>query len=181
MYAIDLSPTAQLRPLEPWQAEEFLAHIDRARPNVDPYIPWCTFSPDLESARKTLQKYANFQAADTGRIAGIWLEGTLVGGVMLFGMDAASGHAEAGCWLEEAGQGHGLITAAMRVLLDWAFDTRGLHRIVWECWDRNERSQATAQRLGFTHEGTLREEFLYRGERRNTMVFSLLTTERKKD
>ncbi|MER7035436.1 RimJ/RimL family protein N-acetyltransferase, partial [Streptomyces albidoflavus] len=40
---------AQLRPLEPWQAEEFLAHMDRARALVDPWIPFAAAATDLDS------------------------------------------------------------------------------------------------------------------------------------
>src|SRR5690349_18694011 len=119
MYAIDLGG-AQLRPLEPWQAPEFLAHIDRARETVDPWIPWASLSTDLASATATLQRYADKTAADTARLYGIWLDGTLVGGTMFVRFDAAGGTCEVGCWLEPAGQGRGLITKAVTVLIDWA-------------------------------------------------------------
>src|SRR4051812_15895212 len=64
MYSIDLGEGAQLRPLEPWQAEEFLAHMDRARDTVDPWIPWASLSTDLESATARLQRYADLAAQD---------------------------------------------------------------------------------------------------------------------
>ncbi|TXS07838.1 GNAT family N-acetyltransferase, partial [Streptomyces sp. wa22] len=107
MFILPLRENAQLRPLEPAHAQEFLDHIDRARPNVDPWIPWATFSTDLASATATLQRYADRQATDTGRIYGIWQDGTLVGGVMFTRFDTASGNCEIGCWAEEAGQGLG--------------------------------------------------------------------------
>src|SRR6188474_1452957 len=102
MFSIDLGDGAELRPLEPWQAEEFLAHMDRAREFVDPWIPWASVSNDLAAARRTLQRYADMQAADTGRIYGIWLDGVLVGGTMFVRFDAKGGTCEVGCWLEPA-------------------------------------------------------------------------------
>ena len=115
MFAIDLAPGAQLRPLEPWQAPEFLAHLDRAREFVDPWIPWASVSADLESATATLQRYADKAAVDAGRIYGIWLGGTLLGGTLFVSFDTRFGVAEAGCWLEPAGTGRGLVTRAVRV------------------------------------------------------------------
>ncbi|MBC8093349.1 MAG: RimJ/RimL family protein N-acetyltransferase, partial [Pseudonocardia sp.] len=47
MFAITLQDGAELRPLEPWHAGEFLAHLDRARATVDPWIPWASVSTDL--------------------------------------------------------------------------------------------------------------------------------------
>jgi RimJ/RimL family protein N-acetyltransferase len=178
VYAITLSttPPAELRPLEPWQAEEFLAHVDRARDTVDPWIPWATFSTDLESARATLQRYADKQAADAGRIYGIWLEGTLVGGVMFPKFDAGTGNCEIGCWTEPAGTGHGLVTTAARLLVDYAFGERGMKRIEWVTTPANERSQAVAQRLGMSLDGVLRSEWAY-GERQDSQVWSLLAEE----
>ena len=179
MYAITLSstPPAELRPLEPWQAEEFLAHIDRARETVDPWIPWASRSTDLESARATLQKFADKQAADTGRIYGIWLDGTLVGGVMFVRFDASTGNCEIGVWNEPAGAGHGLITAAARLLIEYAVTVRGMHRIEWITTPRNARSRAVAERLGMKLDGVLRSEYVHNGERLDSEVYSLLRDE----
>ncbi|HTJ33736.1 MAG TPA: GNAT family protein [Dactylosporangium sp.] len=177
MFSIPLTDSAQLRPLEPWQAEEFLAHMDRARATVDPWIPWASVSTDLASARATLQRYADLTARDGGRLYGIWLDGTLVGGTMFVSFDAASGVCELGCWLEPAGQGRGLITAATRVLIDWALRTRGVHRVEWRCRPDNVASANVARRLGMRLDGVLREAYPYAGVRHDSQVWALLATD----
>lgn len=88
---------------------------------------------DVDGARGTLRRYAERQAADGARLYGIWLDGTLVGGVMFTDFSTASGSCEVGCWLEPAAEGHGVVTEACQTLLDWAFVTRGLHRAEWHC------------------------------------------------
>lgn len=176
MFTLPLGETAQLRPLEPWHAQEFLTHIDRARPYVDPWIPWATFSTDLASATAVLQRYADKQAVDTARIYGIWLDGTLVGGVMFTRFDSASGVCEVGCWLEAAGEGRGLVTRACRALIDWAFAERGMSRVEWWAAAGNTRSIDVA-RLGMTRDGVLRKHTEYRGVRRDIEVWSVLAEE----
>jgi RimJ/RimL family protein N-acetyltransferase len=177
MYAVPLAPDAELRPLEPWQAEEFLANIDRGRAGIDAFIPFATRSTDLESARATLQGYADRQARDTGRIYGIWLGGVLVGGCMFVHFDAATGTCEIGVWSEPAGQGRGLVTAAVRRLLAYAFEERGMQRVEWWNSTVNERSRAVAQRVGMTLDGTLREHYPYQGVRHDMEIWSLLASE----
>ncbi|MFK4068199.1 GNAT family N-acetyltransferase [Streptomyces sp. NPDC029674] len=177
MFTLPLGDQAQLRPLEPWQAPEFLAHIDRARPTVDPWIPWATFSTDLDSATATLQRYADRLAADGGRIYGIWLDGTLVGGVMFTRFDADTGVCEIGCWLERTAEGRGLVTRACRELIDWAFRERGMSRVEWWAGAGNTRSTEAARRLGMTREGVLRRRYPYRGERQDSEVWSVLREE----
>ena len=177
MFSVDLGDGAELRPLEPWQAEEFLAHMDRARAGVDPWIPWASVSTDLPSARATLQRYADMQARDGGRLFGIWLGGVLVGGTMFVSLSTDSGVAEVGCWLEPAATGKGLVTAAARVLIEWAFRTRGIHRIEWHCRTDNLASSAVARRLGMTLDGTLRESYPWQGKRHDTQIWAVLATE----
>jgi ribosomal-protein-serine acetyltransferase len=179
VFSIDLGGGAELRPLEPWQAEEFLAHMDRARESVDPWIPWASVSTDVDTARTTLQRYADLQARDAGRLFGIWQEGTLVGGCMFVSFDAGSGNAEVGCWLEPAATGRGLITRAVRLLIDWAFHTRGLHRIEWHCRTDNLASSAVAGRLGLTREATLRANYPWQGVRHDTEIWAILAPDWK--
>lgn len=177
MYAIPLTEDAELRPLEPWQAAEFLSHMDRARDGIDPWIPWATRSTDLDSARATLQSYADRQAADSGRIFGIWLDGTLVGGAMFVRFDAKAGTCEIGVWSEPAGGGRGLVGAAVRHLIDYALVERGLHRVEWWNSTVNARSRAVAQRMGMRLDGVMREFTLHNGVRLDYEVWSLLARE----
>jgi ribosomal-protein-serine acetyltransferase len=174
MYAIDLGGGAQMRPLEPWQAEEFLAHMDRARAAIDPWIPWASVNTDLTAARTTLQRYADMQARDTGRLYGIWLDGVLVGGTMFVAFDARDGNCEVGCWLEPAATGRGLITRAVRLLIDWALVTRGLYRVEWHCRTDNVASSNVARRLGMTHEGTMRASYPWKGVRHDSEVWAVI-------
>lgn len=178
MYAISLGDDgAELRPLEPWHAPEFLAHLDRGRDFVNEHIPFGSRATDLDSAQEVLQSYADRRAADSGSLHGIRLDGKLVGGVLFRVFDAANGVCEIGCWLEPAATGRGLVTRAVRVLIDWAVDERGIHRVEWHASSANEPSIAVARRLGMTRDGVLRQLFPYRGVRQDTEVWSVLAPE----
>ncbi|MEU3777319.1 GNAT family protein [Streptomyces sp. NPDC032472] len=178
MYAISLGDDgARLCPLEPWQAEEFLAHIDRGREFIGRHNGLPDVVTDLASSRAFLQVYADRTAADTGRLYGIRLDGTLVGAVLLRRLDVEQGVAEAGCWLEPAAVGRGLVTRAARLVIDWAVEERGIHRVEWVVSVGNEPSIAVARRLGMSRDGVLRESHLYRGERHDEEVWSVLAPE----
>ncbi|MGA5796712.1 GNAT family N-acetyltransferase [Streptomyces cellulosae] len=179
MYAIRLGDDgAEMRPLEIWHAEEFLAHLERGRAFINRFVPFGSRATDLDSARETLQRYADLRAADTAWVHGLWLDGTLVGGVLTLNFDAAAGTCELGCWLEPAGTGHGLVTRAMRVLIDWAVEERGIHRVEWVAASGNTASVAVARRrLGMTRDGVRREAHLHNGVRHDLEVWSLLAPE----
>ncbi|GAA4219830.1 GNAT family N-acetyltransferase [Actinocatenispora rupis] len=177
MFALPLGNDASLRPLEVWHAEEFAAHLDRAREHIRPWVGPGFVTDDLDGARATLRRYAERQAADGARLYGIWLGGTLVGGVMFTEFDARMGYCEVGCWLEPGAEGHGLVTRACAVLLDWALGTRGLHRAEWHCRADNDRSAAVARRLGMTLEGVRREFWPYDGARYDKQIWGVLASE----
>jgi RimJ/RimL family protein N-acetyltransferase len=175
MFATSLGDDgAQLRPLEPWQAAEFLANIDRGREFIGRHITLPDAVTDLASSRAVLQAYAEKAATDSGRICGIWTGGTLVGGVLFRRMDLEHGTAEAGCWLEPSAVGKGLVTRAARVIIDWAVEERGVHRVEWLVSARNSASIAVARRLGMTKEGVLRESYVHRGVRTDVEIWSVL-------
>ncbi|MEU7977489.1 GNAT family protein [Micromonospora sp. NPDC049081] len=157
MFALPLTGDAELRPLAPWQAEEFLAHMERARAHIAPWVGASFVATDLEAARRVLRRSADKWADDAGGIWGIWLDGVLVGGVLFVSFSTATGVAEAGCWLEPAAEGRGLVTRAATRIVDWAIRERGIHRVEWRTSVGNVRSIAVARRLGMRHEGTLRQ------------------------
>ncbi|WP_031485310.1 GNAT family N-acetyltransferase [Streptomyces bicolor] len=178
MYAISLGDDgAELRPLEPWHAEEFLANLERGREFIGQYIPFGSNATDVTSARETLQRYADMRAADTASYHGIWLDGKLVGGVLTLNFDAVTGNCEVGCWLEPAATGRGLITRAMRVLIDWAVEERGIHRVEWVAASGNTPSLNVARRLGMTRDGVRRQAHPYGGVRHDLEVWSILAPE----
>ncbi|MEU7580215.1 GNAT family protein [Streptomyces sp. NPDC041068] len=177
MFAISLGDGAELSPLEPWQAEEFLAHMDRGRDYIGRYVGLPDVAADLDAARSWLQLYADRTAADTGRLYGIRLDGRLVGGVLFRVFDTKTGTCEAGCWLEPDAAGRGLVTRAVRTVVDWAVDERGMHRVEWLVAAENTASINVAKRLGMSRDGVLRENDPYRGVRQDTEVWSVLAPE----
>lgn len=177
MFAMSLGDGAELVPLEPWQADEFLAHIDRGRDFIGRHVGLPDLVTDLDSARAWLQSYADKTAADAGRLYGIRLDGLLVGGVLFRVFDAATGTCEAGCWLEPAAAGRGLVTRAVRIIIDWAVDQRDMYRVEWHVASANTPSIKVAQRLGMTRDGVLRADYPYRGVREDTEIWSVLAPE----
>jgi RimJ/RimL family protein N-acetyltransferase len=181
VFAYSLGEGAELRPLEPWRAEEFAAHVARVRDHLAPWVPFATRVVDAASARVLLQRYADKQARDEGAMYGIWQDQTLVGGTLFRDFDAQTGICEIGVWLAPEAEGRGLVIRAVRHMIDWAVVVRGITRVEWRTDPDNARSRAVAQRLGMTLDGVLRASFPINDELRDTEVWSLLASELKSE
>jgi ribosomal-protein-serine acetyltransferase len=177
MLALQLGQGAELRSLEPWQAAEFADHVAEIRDHLRPWIPFATRVVDEASARELLQRFSDKQARDEGRFYGIWVDGKLSGGTLFKEFDAASSVCEVGVWLSPSVTGRGLITTAVRHMIDWAIRVRGIQRVEWLCDPLNEPSRAVAKRLGMTYEGTRRSDFVLNGERHDSQTWSILASE----
>ena len=66
---------------------------------------------------------------------------------------------------------------AMKLLLDFAFSEMNLHRIGLSVFAYNERARALYEKLGFVHEGTVRERLHRDGERYDMLMYGILRHE----
>jgi RimJ/RimL family protein N-acetyltransferase len=177
VFLYQLDETTGLGPLEPWQAEQFAAAVERARAHLAPWIPFAHAVTDVDTARDFLQRLADSHANDTRHVYGIWQGDELVGGALFPVFDTKLGVCEIGVWLVPEYQGRGLITRAATYLIDWAIRVRGMSRVGWHTDPRNVRSKAVAARLGMTFEGVRRSSFAVNGARQDTEVWSVLAEE----
>lgn len=88
-----------------------------------------------------------------------------------------AGRAEVGYWLGAASVGRGIMTRAVRALVQTMFDDEGLHRVELRTAADNQPSRALAERLGFTLEGVLREAYPIGGVRHDLCVYGRLRTD----
>lgn len=104
-------------------------------------------------------------------------DGAFLGWVGLTGFDPTYRSARLGFCYSEAAWGHGYATEAAGALLQWAFETLDLNRVQAEADTRNDASARVLEKLGFRHEGTLREDCVVAGEVSDSWVFGLLRRE----
>jgi len=73
--------------------------------------------------------------------------------------------AETGYWVKREARGHGVATAALRLMIAYAFEQVGVERLELMAETPNVASQRLAEKLGFRREGVARSYLASRGER----------------
>jgi ribosomal-protein-serine acetyltransferase len=164
-----------LRRYELADAEAMFAAIEADRPRLRTFLPWV----DLIRVPADEETYIRSAALQ-------WMEGRLfdfgifardtgayLGNIGVHTISWIDERAELGYWLSSAGEGKGLMTEAV-ALIEAELFRLNFHRIEIRCNDANARSAAVPRRAGYVHEGTLREDVIEHGQRRNTMVWGKL-------
>jgi ribosomal-protein-alanine N-acetyltransferase len=101
----------------------------------------------------------------------------VVGTCTLLNLDAAHRRAELGFALRRSVWGQGFATEAVEVVLCFAFETLGLHRLEADVDPKNERSLRLLERQGFRREGHLRERWHHLGEFQDAIFLGLIRKE----
>lgn len=124
----------------------------------------------LRAAEKEAYEHTSFKA-------GIWRHGTLIGAIDLHQIDWQNGNARIGYWLDKDYTGHGIMTRAVHLLTEYAFEALDLNRIEIHVATENHRSRRIPERLGFTMEGVLRQVQRLRGAYYDHALYALLRDE----
>lgn len=101
-------------------------------------------------------------------------DGELAGEALLWNIDTHNRSAHLGISLRPAFRGRGFGADTVRVLCDYGFAVRGLHRLQLETLADNTAMIRAAERAGFTQEGRLRRAAWVNGEFADEVVFGLL-------
>lgn len=107
----------------------------------------------------------------------LFTEGTLCGAIRVKDIDHHDRKAKIGYFIGSQFQGKGIVTSSVRAVLSHCFESLGLNRVELRCAAGNEPSMRVAERLGFSHEGLLRQDELLNGVFVDQHVYSLLRDE----
>ncbi len=162
MFRHTIDGRTELRLMLPADAAALFAVTDANRAHLRRWLPWLdAVKSSTDSAgfiQATLKQFADRQ----GFSAAIVRDGEIAGIIGHHRISWANRNTSLGYWIAASHQGRGIMTAACRAVVAHAFAEYELHRVEIRCATGNARSRAIPERLGFRHEGTIREaEWLY--------------------
>ena len=140
------------------------------------YMPW---GPNTEDdTRAFLERAQSSSAADPriGYTLAVMQTSTdrLIGGI---GLDTEDQQAMLGYCFARPAWGQGFATEAARLILDFGFETLGIHRVRAGCDSENAASLRVLEKLGMRREGYFKHDCQIRGVWRDTVAFAILSDE----
>jgi ribosomal-protein-serine acetyltransferase len=177
MFTHRLDDDRWLRIPEESDAEELYELTAVNRRMLAEWLPWAVGST-VETTREFI-RLRRLEFVGNGGFSAVIVEhDRIVGSIGFPDVNHNLGSCEIGYWLGHSAQGRGTVTLATRALIDHAFGTWKLHRVMIQAGVGNARSRAVPERLGFTLEGVLREAERYPdGHYVDLAVYGLLASE----
>lgn len=161
-FILPVDEDIELRLFEEADASDLFQLIERGRGYLREWLPWVDYETSIEDSRSFVKRSVQSYLDNEGFNLGIRYQGQLAGVISFHTVDWPNRQVEIGYWLGVDFQGHGVMTRACRVMVDYAFRKLQLNRVAILCATGNARSRAIPERLGFTQEGTRRAgEWLY--------------------
>lgn len=155
-------PELTLHAPDPSFAPALANLIDQNRTYLREWLPWLDYSNTIADSEKFLQDCLEAYLERTQCSMAIFLKDELIGMTGFNIINAANHSADIGYWLAQEHNGHGYMTEAVKAIIHLGFGDYRLNRIVIKAATNNHPSRSVALRLGFHHEGTLRQaEILY--------------------
>lgn len=168
----------RLRGLEPADAPAMFDYA--SDPELTRHVIFTTHrSPD--EALAVIVRINEQQAAGALLMWGVTLNGDdrLVGTCGFGHFWPEHARAELGYVLGRRLWGHGLMTEAVRAVIDFGFETLGLNRIEARCFVPNVASARVMEKAGMRFEGILREQIHAKGSFQDLKSYSVLRRDRR--
>jgi RimJ/RimL family protein N-acetyltransferase len=171
--------TARLRLRHFRDADLALFMAYRNDPEVARYQGWESIGEP--EARAFIQEQKEVQPGIPGQWFQIAVElketGMLIGDCALKIMEHDERQAEIGYTLSRAYQGRGIATEAVSCVLEYAFVTLGLHRVIAITDCENAASVALLEHLGLRREGHFLQNVWFKGKWADEYLYAMLQEE----
>lgn len=105
-------------------------------------------------------------------------DGDVIGFLWFFDIDDVAERADIGYWIVAAERNEGYATEAVELGLDWAFEVRGLNKVLGRVIDGNRPSETVLGKCGFAKEGELREQYYVDGAHVDATLYGILRNDR---
>jgi ribosomal-protein-serine acetyltransferase len=162
MFVAKITDRHELRLLQTADAAELFALVETNRTYLKQWLPWLDSTTTIADSQTFIQSTLQQFVDNQGFVAAICDDRAIVGVIGFNRIDWLNRVGYIGYWLAADSQGKGLMSTSCKAIVNYAFGSMKLNRLVIACASDNQRSRSIPERLGFTHEGTTRDaEWLY--------------------
>ena len=179
--SFQLDDEITLRTFVEEDAPAVLETVLQNREHLQTFMRWMTPDYSLETAKNFIKRAAESFAEKKNTGFGVFRGDKLIGSVGFVHFDWDARKTEIGYWIAKEEEGKGLVSAVVKVLIEYAFEDLGMNRVEIRCSTENSRSAAVPLRLGFKKEGEFRQAEIIHGKLHDFNIYALLADDPRPD
>jgi len=158
-------------------ADAIYSAVDSNREHLRQWLPWVDTTKSIDDTKVFIRESMTHNSKGT-KLSTFILKGEkLMGSVGVVRFNKECRNCEIGYWLSKEATGQGIMTQAVGRLVNHLFQKKSMNRIEIKMATENLKSRQVPIRLGFTYEGTHRQELLLYGEFHDVDYYGLLKPE----
>ena len=162
-------------------ANELFELVDKNRTYLEECLQWVENTKSPKDSQEFLRSARQFSFGGQQFHTIIIYKGKIAGLIGFNAIHKTHKKGEIGYWLAQDMQGKGIITKAVKRLMGYGFKYLNLNKVLIRVATQNMKSKGVPQRLGFTYEGTLREDIFHNDQFLDIEIYSLLKSEFEKN
>ncbi|KYG29374.1 GCN5 family acetyltransferase [Alkalihalobacillus trypoxylicola] len=167
--------TERLR-LRKWKKEDLESlYAYGSNENVTKYVTWDTYSSYDDAERFIEQILQQYEQQQISPWAIEWRKtGDVIGNVDFVNWNIQDRRAELGYVLNESYWNKGVMTEAVKALIQFGFEKMNLVRLEAKCFEENIGSAKVMEKSGMLYEGKMRKYKYIKGIHQNIKIYSIL-------
>jgi ribosomal-protein-serine acetyltransferase len=181
MFTLKVDQEIELQLFQPHHASKLFQLVEDNRRHLDEWLPWVENMTSTYHFETIIPIWLQQFSENNGFNVGILYKEKLVGSIGLTQIDWYNKQTSIGYYLSKKAEGHGIMTRSVQALLNYTFFDLGLNRVEIRCGEKNIKSRAIPERLGFVKEGKIREGELLHGHFHDLIVYGMLSKDWKKN
>jgi ribosomal-protein-serine acetyltransferase len=142
-----------LKIMRPEDASILFTVVDNNRERLSVWLPWVQDTKAVSDSLLFIEESLKDIADSTGFPYGIWYEGKFVGVAGAVSWDVVNQTVEIGAWLDADHEGKGIVTNALKSLIEMIFTQTNIVLIQAFAEPSNVKSNALVGRLNFSEAG----------------------------
>jgi len=161
-------------------AQKMFDYVEEDKERLSRFLPWPPFiktvQDEIDFIKGRLESWEQHQSSDYGiyRLE----DDEYMGNIGSFSYNWENESCEIGYWILGKFEGKGYMSEAVSALEQALFEA-GFNRIVIRFDPENNKSGSIPRRLGYLHDGVLREAIKVNGSFHNLEVYSKLKSDKK--
>lgn len=177
MFTIKVDQEIEIQLFQLQDAQKLFQLVNQNREHLQKWLPWVENMDSPFQYEAVIPHWLRQFAENNGFNAGILYKGELVGSIGLHQIDWHNRQTSIGYYLAQSAEGHGIMTRSVQALLNYAFHELSLNRVEIRCGEKNSRSRAIPERLGFVREGVARDGEMLPSGFHDLVLYSMLARE----